>query len=149
MIQAASKYSTVPRAAKPMRVKRRPSAGEHGARVAAQLQQQDFPHVFIPIFGSVNMRDWFWRESREGGLVHTYLRRMGAQQRERLRACARRLYDHQQNPRSDVRKRASIPLYEYLSAPKATGDPHFWDDLNAGLKWLAKDNPEWRDVVRQ
>jgi hypothetical protein len=147
MIQPAAKYAALPAPAKTDRAPRVDPA-EAGARLAAQRQQAQFPSVFIPVFPNVNFRDWFWRETKDGGLVHTYLRRQHAQQRDRLRAAARRVYHHQQNPQSEMRKRASIPLYEYISAPKTTNDPHFWDDLNAGLKWLAKDNPEWRDVIK-
>ena len=99
------------------------------------------PHIFVPTEASRRMllRDWWWRETREGGFLREYVRReKGCMPRE-LRKVARVMASFTQNPKSDFRLVASVParLYQRLKAE----DPDFFAD-NQNLKNLRRDNPD-------
>ncbi len=102
------------------------------------------PHLFIPKAGAlVGVREFFWRELREGG----QLKKMFDRERDerattaRYRRVARATEGFQQNNRSDVRKVASIPVEDFMRWLHT--DPDFFaDDKN--LRSLRRDNPDAR-----
>lgn len=80
-----------------------------------------------------------WRELREGGYLHEYLRREKAMSNHRLRAVARRMNGWRQNTRSDFRLVAAVPAREYHRWKKEDAD--FWLDDN-NLRSFRRDNPD-------
>lgn len=99
-----------------------------------------FPHVLIKRLARVqSLRDWWFKEAREGGYLERYIRQEKHQMPERVRAVARTFVDWKQPTKTDFQLRAAIParLFHRLKAE----DPHFFDD-NTNLRKLKSDNPE-------
>jgi hypothetical protein len=123
MILAANKYSSV-RAAKP-----------------AAKPPATPPRIFVPTASTrrIMMRDWWWREIKDGGFLHEYVRKEKAQMPTQLRRVARLMANFKQNNKSDFRLVASVParLMHRLKAE----DPDFFSD-NQNLKNLRRDNPD-------
>ena len=89
-------------------------------------------------------RDWFLRELRDGGYLHTYLARERARTAERYRRVARATSKFKQNNRSDMRVLAHVPARDFIRWRKT--DPDFWTD-NGNLKSLRRDNPDVKVYV--
>lgn len=115
----------------------------------AKVQHQDAPkapHIFIPTLANhpSQFQDWYWKELREGGILHEYLRRERAQGVRRQRAVARRMQGVKRNFKSDLNLKAAVPAREFFRW-KAE-DKDFWrDDKN--LKSLKRDNPDMQIFV--
>lgn len=98
------------------------------------------PQVLIKKFRQAQtLRDWWFREIREGGFLHEYVLREKAEMTNRFRAIGRKLADWRQPTKTDFQLRAAIParLYHRLKQE----DPHFFED-NQNLKNLKRDNPD-------
>lgn len=131
MLLQASKYADVRNAT------RRTSAPQ-GRRPAPT--SQGVPALLIPKHEKlVNWDDWLWRELREGGRLHEYLRREKATSGRRMRAVARRMHGFRQNAKSDLRLLAAVPAREFHRWKKE--DPHFWED-DSNLRAWRRDNPD-------
>jgi hypothetical protein len=118
MIQAATKYADV-----------------RGRSSAAG------PSILVPTVTGARdrLRDWYWREIKEGGLLDTYLRREKARMPGMVRFIGRLNAGFCQNNRSDLRRRFAVPgrLYHRWKLE----DPDFWED-DENLRSLKRDNPE-------
>lgn len=114
-----------------------PRAGKSGPPKGGTLTA---PHLFVPKAGAmVGLEEYFWRELREGGVLHEYLRREKGRTRERYRQVARATRDFKQNNKSDMRVKAQIPLRDFMRWRRI--DPDFWrDDKN--LRSLKRDNED-------
>jgi hypothetical protein len=98
------------------------------------------PAILVPKKGAkLNLDELFWRELKEGGQLHEYIRREKATSDRRLRAVARRQHGYRSNPKSDLRLIAAVPAREYHRW-KAE-DPHFWED-DANLRSFRRSNPD-------
>lgn len=80
-----------------------------------------------------------WRELREGGRLHEYIRREKALSTRRMRAVARQMHGRRQNAKSDLRLLAAIPAREFHRWRAV--DKHFWED-DSNLRSLRRDNPD-------
>lgn len=85
------------------------------------------------------LRDWYWREIKEGGFLHEYLADEKRRTPQMIRRVARVMDGFQQNNRSDVRRLADIPARLYHRW-KAEDKDFFSDDNN--LRSLKRDNPD-------
>ena len=83
--------------------------------------------------------EYFWREMREGGLLHNYIQRERARSKDRIRAVAERFWKRVQNTKSEHRLLAAVPAREFFRWQQE--DPHFWED-DKNLKSLKRDNPD-------
>lgn len=133
MILAASKYGSVQ--ASRRRNRQSPIANRQGRQDAGA------PRVWIPtITGArLHLRDWWWREIKEGGFLHRYLHAEKARTPGMIRTAARLMDGFTQNPRSDFRRLATIPARLYHRW-KAEDEAFFDDDDN--LRSLKRDNPD-------
>ena len=96
--------------------------------------------IFVPKAGAmVGCEDYFWKELREGGYLHSYLARERARTRERYRKVARATAGFQQNNKSDMRVVAHLPLRDFLRWKRT--DPDFFKD-NKNLKSLKRTNSD-------
>ncbi len=121
---------------------KRPAPGDvNGWADATHVKMQlECPHILIPRFRSTfNRPDWVWQELREGGRLRRYLDVERHTTGNRWRAVARARQGFQQNNKSELRVRASVPAIDYFRFKKK--DKHFWDD-DANLRSLKRDNPE-------
>lgn len=127
MIQTASKYSDVRAVAS-----RPPSTPAVRASVPPRRgaqSSQGAPAVIVPKAGEmIGLEEWFWRELREGGYLHEYLRREKVTSDRRMRNVAKQLHGRRQNNKSDWRLLAAVPAREYQRWKRE--DPHFWEDDN-------------------
>ena len=138
MIVPATKYADVRKMAGARRSpdQRRTSALPRRRSVSSP----GAPAVFVPKREAmVSWPEWFWRELKEGGRLHEYIRREKATSKDRLRAVARRQDRWKQNFKSEHQLLAAIPAREYHRW-KAV-DPHFWED-DANLRSFRRDNPD-------
>jgi hypothetical protein len=87
----------------------------------------------------VDLRDWIWREFKDGGFLKTYLSREKNQSKDRIRAIGRLMHGFTQNNKSDFQRKADIPAREYHRWKSE--DEHFFDDDN-NLRSLKRDNPD-------
>lgn len=79
---------------------------------------------------------WLEQEFKAGGLFRRLQDWSKATADKRMRAVARQTYGWKQNPKSDLRVLAHVPLHEWLRWRKQ--DPDFWKD-NANLRsWRRK-----------
>jgi len=127
MILAASKYTDVRRATqarRPVQTSRRPAGG-----------------LFLPtLTGSANvLREWFWREMKEGGQLDRYFKREKATLPQAIRTVARLMHGFQQNNKSDFQRKATLPAKLYHRWKDE--DKDFFDDDN-NLRSLKRDNPD-------
>lgn len=83
--------------------------------------------------------DWWHRELKDGGYLHEYMRREKALTPQRYRDVARRQHGIKHNNKSDIRRRADIPLRDFFRWQRE--DPHFFED-DKNLKSLKRDNPD-------
>lgn len=99
------------------------------------------PGLFIPTLNGARdcLRDWFWREMKEGGWLHAYLQREKAATPRAVRQIARLMHGFRQNPKSDFVRKAAIPAKLYHRWKDE--DEHFFDDDN-NLRSLKRDNPD-------
>jgi hypothetical protein len=129
MITTAGKYTDVRAASRPKRA--RPTV-----RTARHLHG-----LFLPtLTGSATvLRDWYWRELKEGGQLYNYLQREKAALPKAMRLAARMMHGFKQNPKSDFQRLAAIPAKLYHRWK--TVDEQFFDDDN-NLRSLKRDNPD-------
>ena len=148
--ESARRAASLPPVARGHRVPilRRPlTPGEVVDAVADKLDQERADAlrargvtIYIPRFRkSLSLGDWKWRELREGGLLKEYLAREKHGTTRRWRGVGRARQDFQQNPKSDLRLKASIPARDFFRFKRM--DPDFFDD-DANLRSLRRDNPE-------
>lgn len=98
------------------------------------------PAIFIPtLTNTPMMQDWYWKELREGGILHQYVARERALSGKRLRAVARRMHPVKRNLKSDFQLKASVPAREFFRW--RAQDPHFWED-DKNLQSFKRDNPD-------
>jgi hypothetical protein len=124
------------------KIQKRPAPGDvNGWADTAHVQMQlASPSILIPRFRTTfNRPDWVWQELREGGRLRRYLNVERHTTGHRWRSIARARAGFQQNNKSDVRLRASVPALDYFRFAKM--DKHFWEDP-ANLKSLKRDNPD-------
>ncbi len=146
MIQVAGKYSDVRAAnnAAPSR-SARPMRANGGPRVRSSpgpstSPRPTAPALFIPKPGQmVSLPEYFWRELREGGVLHKYLGRERADTARRYRRVARAMDGFKQNNRSEWRLLAAVPARDFHRWRGE--DPNFWED-DSNLKSLRRDNPD-------
>lgn len=87
----------------------------------------------------VGLPEYFWRELREGGVLHEYLRRERALTHERYRKVRAQFRDYRPNAKSDWKLLAAVPTRDFHRWQKT--DPDFWRD-DANLRALRRDNPD-------
>lgn len=101
------------------------------------------PVLFIPTISGarqrLTLRDWYWREIKEGGFLERYLRAEKAKTPAMIRTVARMMSGFEQNNRSDLRRLAAIPARTYHRWKEE--DEHFFDD-DDNLRSLKRDNPD-------
>lgn len=99
------------------------------------------PQLFLPTpkARALNLREWFWRELKDGGELDTYLKRRRAGMKDKVRLAARLMHGFRQNNRSSFRRLASVPAELYHRWKNE--DEHFWEDDN-NLRSLKRDNDE-------
>ena len=133
MIQTASKYGTL----------RRQGYGGQGARGVERGAKSvtRTPGVLVPSITGARLllRDWYWREIKDGGCLDAYLKREKGQMPHMMRRVARLMANFQQNNQSDFRRLCTVParLYQRWKLE----DAHFWEDDN-NLRSLKRDNPD-------
>lgn len=130
MILTASKYGNVR------------AQAQAKARGAATVQtSRRGPGLFVPTLSGNKdcLRDWFWREMKDGGWLHTYLQREKASTPRAVRHIARLMQGFQQNNKSDFQRKATIPAKLYHRWKDE--DQHFFDD-DSNLRSLKRDNPD-------
>ena len=127
MIQNATKYSPVRNA-------------ECGMRNSVQTPRRS-PALFLPSpkARALNLREWFWRELKDGGFITRYLQREKARTPNAIRTVARLMDGFQQNNKSDFRRLATLPAKLYHRWKNE--DEQFFDDDN-NLRSLKRDNPD-------
>lgn len=132
MILTAGKYTDV----------RTPSA-ERGGRNSVQTpgRAPAAPRLFLPtLHGKADcLRDWFWKEIKDGGYLSNYLQREKACTPQSIRRVARLMSGFQQNNKSDFRRLAAIPAKLYHRWKNE--DEQFFEDDN-NLRSLKRDNPD-------
>ena len=141
MITAATKYTAArrlaaaPKGSSPSPRPSPPGEGDKGVSVAR------VPMIFVPSASSrrVMLMDWWWKEIKEGGFLHTYVQREKAKVPTMLRQVARVMAGFKQNNKSDFRLVASVPAR--LAHRLKAEDPDFFAD-NQNLKNLRRDNPD-------
>jgi hypothetical protein len=125
MLLTAGKYSTVRQVQTP------------GPRPAPTRA----PRLFVPTISGARdcLRDWYWRELKEGGFLDRYLKAEKARTPAMIRQVARLMAGFQQNNKSDFRRICTIParLYHRWKAE----DEHFFED-DGNLRSLKRDNPD-------
>ena len=126
MLLTAGKYTDVRQASAPRRPVQTARRG---------------PGIFVPtVKGSANcLREWFWRELKDGGFLQRYFSREKARTPNAIRHVARLMHGFQQNNKSDFQRKATIPAKLYHRWKDV--DPHFFDDDN-NLRSLKRDNPD-------
>jgi len=131
MIVAASKYTEI----------RGPRAEARGQRTAVQTSRRPKDGLFLPtLSGKADaLREWFWRELKDGGMLHRYFAREKARTPHAIRQVARLMQGFKQNPKSDFQRKATIPAKLYHRWKNE--DEHFFDD-DANLRSLKRDNPD-------
>lgn len=112
-------------------------------RVATNANRPTRGSIHVPTLGQeMRFEDWYWKELREGGLLHRYVRTEKFQTRARLRTVARvmdRRMGAKQDTKSDFRLKAAVPARDFFRWQAE--DPHFWaDDKN--LRSFKRDNPD-------
>lgn len=113
---------------------------EKAVEVSRKSLQTAFPNVFVPHLGrDISYEEWYWKELKEGGVLHRYLDMEKRTSSKRMRAVRRKIDGFEQNNKSDHRLLAAVPAREYFRW-KAV-DPHFFED-NKNLKSLRRDNPD-------
>ncbi|MBK8001725.1 MAG: hypothetical protein IPK15_24230 [Verrucomicrobia bacterium] len=135
MIHAAGKYTQVSSLAT------KPGLAAPAACPEVSTGQAAF-HIFTRRAKGMTpgaFRDWWWRELKDGGELNTYLRREKAQTAARYRAVARANHGKKPNYKSELHRRADIPLRDYFRWLAV--DPDFWKD-DKNLKSLKRDNPD-------
>lgn len=131
MLTTASKYGDVRAEARKLKLELQPKAA-----------RKTGPGVFVPTMRGARdcLMAWFWRELKDGGWLHSYLRReKGVKTGRDLRRVARLMHGFRQNNKSDFRRLAAIPARLYHRWK--TEDEHFWEDDN-NLRSLKRDNPD-------
>lgn len=119
--------------------------GSTAAQVAASQAGTRSPsapaQILIPTAATrrLLLRDWWHKETKEGGLINDYVRREKHQMPQLMRNVARVMASFKQNNKSDFRLIASVParLYQRLK----NEDPDFFSD-NQNLRNLRRDNPD-------
>jgi len=146
MLHTAGKYSDVRAATKvaPSHAARlsRANGGPHvrSSPGPSASSKPAAPAFFMPKREQMISRpEWFWRELKEGGVLHQYLARERAQTERRYRKVARQMDGWKQNNRSDWRLLAAVPARDFHRWRGE--DPHFWED-DKNLKSLRRDNPD-------
>jgi len=126
MIEIASKYGGV----------RTPKA-----KGAARRPAPAAPQILIPTAATrvTLLRDYWWKEIKEGGFLHEYVRREKGTMGASIRRVARFMSGFKPNHKSDFRLVARVParLAQRLKAE----DPDFFSD-DRNLKNLKRDNPD-------
>lgn len=124
MLLTAGKYTDVRQASAPRRSLRTATTG-----------------IFVPtVKGSANcLREWFWRELKDGGFLQRYFSREKARTPNAIRHVARLMHGFQQNNKSDFQRKATLPAKLYHRWKDV--DPNFFDDDN-NLRSLKRDNPD-------
>lgn len=133
MILTAGKYSDV---------RAKAGGAANGAvRTPRPTSRVRTPGLFVPTLSGNKdcLRDWFWREMKDGGWLHTYLQREKASTPRAVRHIARLMQGFQQNNKSDFQRKATIPAKLYHRWKDE--DPNFFDDDN-NLRSLKRDNPD-------
>lgn len=99
------------------------------------------PRILIPTAATrrLLLRDWWHRETKDGGLLANYVAREKHQMPRLMRNVARMMASFQQNNKSDFRLIASVPARLYQRLKKE--DPDFFSD-NQNLRNLRRDNPD-------
>ena len=123
MIQTAGKYSEVKREVHKPPPTARPT----------------FSILVKKLARAQSFKDWWFKEIREGGFLHTYVGREKNTMTDRFRAIAAKMGDWKQPAKTDFQLRAALParLYHRLKQE----DPHFFED-DRNLKNLKRDNPD-------
>jgi hypothetical protein len=139
MIATAGKYTNVRAASKETR--RRLAGGSIGRRPV-----NGAPAIIVPQRAKmVNMKEYFWRELRDGGIAKQYLEREKATIDQQIRRVARRMCGVRANSKSDMELLASIPARLFHRWRQE--DPDFWAD-DSNLKRLKRDNPDLPVYIR-
>lgn len=86
-----------------------------------------------------SLEEWMYRELREGGRIHEYLRAEKVLAEKRWRRIRRAMEGVRQNNRSDWRLIAAIPPRDFHRWQQT--DPDFWRD-DANLRSLRRSNPD-------
>ncbi len=98
------------------------------------------PQVLVKKFRQAQtLREWWFKEIKEGGFLWNYVMREKHGITARFRAIQRRFANWRQPTNTDFQLRAAIParLYHRLRQE----DPHFFED-NENLRSLKRDNPD-------
>lgn len=141
MLTTAGKYTNVRAAASRQRPRRSTGGSTTGRRPI-----DGAPAILIPHRAKlINMREWFWRELRDGRLVRRMLEREKHQMPQLIREVARREHGTKANPKSDFELLATVPARLYHRWKKE--DPDFWSD-DSNLKRLKRDNPDLPVYIR-
>ena len=140
MIATAGKYTDVRQAA---HTGERPAfAGRTGSRRPVT----GAPAIVSPNRKKlINMREWFWKELRDGRILNKYLSRERARVDHDIRNVARKVHGTRPNSRSDMELLATIPARLFHRWRQE--DPDFWKD-DANLKRLKRDNPDLPVYIR-
>jgi hypothetical protein len=138
MITTAGKYTSIDSAALRPNLPR--SARQATRRPAVRTGRQ-LHGLYLPtLTGSATvLRDWYWRELKEGGQLYNYLQREKASLPKAMRLAGRIMHGFKQNPKSDFQRLAAIPAKLYHRWK--TVDEQFFDDDN-NLRSLKRDNPD-------
>jgi len=83
--------------------------------------------------------DWFNKAMKEGGELYNALQKEKAMTLAQSRVIARRMFDRQQNNKSDMRLRLVLPGRTYMRLKQMDKD-FFADDTN--VRNLIRDTPE-------
>ncbi len=109
------------------------------ADLACRDAQRASPLILIPRFRTTfNRPDWVWNELREGGRLKRYLDVEKSTANQRWRGVGKARAGFQQNNKSELKLKASIPAIDYFRFRRM--DKHFFDD-DANLRSLRRDNP--------
>ena len=142
MIQPATKYASLPRAAASRPPAPVPSAARPGSlpgRAAPSPAVLNIVNKRAKAMTPAAFQEWMFKACRPGGELHEYERRERARTSERYRAVARQQHGFQQNNKSDLRRVADIPARDYFRWLRE--DPDFFHD-NKNLKSLKRDNSD-------
>lgn len=147
MLVAATRYTDVramparrPRGARPSRAAR----DRLGAGIASSGPRKSpppgAPTILVPTKpANQSLEDWMYRELREGGRLHEYLRAERALTERRWRRVRASMEGWKNNPRSDWKLLAAVPRRDFHRWQQT--DPDFWRD-DANLRSLRRDNPD-------
>lgn len=134
MLETATRYTDVRRAAKRRRFRTSGIIGAH-------RHQGSAPALFVPTLQGQkdSISEWFWREMKEGGWLHNYFQREKAQNPAMIRRVARFMCGFKQNNQSSFKRVATVPAKLYHRWKQE--DEHFFECDN-NLRSLRRDNPD-------